>query len=266
MSAATSSAAGVLQTVGASGVSSGLATWRIVTYACAMLIARRFRGPAGSANGGYAAGRVASYVRGPAEVTLRSPPPLDVELTVDREDGGRVVVRSPERVVAEAAPVELPFEAPAPVSLADAQAATLTNPSKTDPDYSDCFVCGPARVPGDGLGIFPGAVAGREVAAAPFVAEDPTLSDDAGVVRPEIVWAALDCPSWFGVAFFYPVDGAALLGRLAGRIERRPRAGERCVCVGWFIGRDGRKIHAGSAIYAGDELCAVGRAVWIVLR
>jgi hypothetical protein len=230
-----------------------------------MLILHRFRGPAQSANGGYAAGRVASYVGGPAEVTLRSPPPLDVELTVDRDEDGTTIVRSSDRVVAEARPVALPFDAPAPVEFADAQAASLAYPSVDEHIYPECFVCGPAREPGDGLCIFPGAVAGREVAAAPFV-PDASLADEESLVRPEIVWAALDCPSWFGVACFYPVDGAVLLGRLAARIERRPRAGERCVCVGWFIGRDGRKLHAGSALYAGGELLAVGRAVWIVLR
>ena len=37
-------------------------------------IDRRFRGPADSANGGYAAGLLASFLDGPAEVTLRLPP------------------------------------------------------------------------------------------------------------------------------------------------------------------------------------------------
>jgi len=45
----------------------------------------RFNGPPGSANGGYACGVVAQQV--PAdrfEVTLRSPPPLDTALGVER--------------------------------------------------------------------------------------------------------------------------------------------------------------------------------------
>jgi len=40
-------------------------------------IDRRFRGPSDSGNGGYVCGVVAALVGGPAEVTLRSPPPLD---------------------------------------------------------------------------------------------------------------------------------------------------------------------------------------------
>ena len=234
-------------------------------YAGAMLITHRFRGPVDSGNGGYSCGRVASYVDGPAEVTLRLPPPLDVELEVERADDGTVVVRSSDRLVAEARPVAVPLEAPAPVDFAGAEVAARGFPLKTDHFYPECFVCGPARTPGDGLCIFPGAVAGRDIAAAPFV-PDTSLTDEEGLVRPEIVWSTLDCPSYFGVACFHPVDGVVLLGRLAGRIERRPRAGERCVCIGWFIDRDGRKLHAGSALYSGEELLAVGRAVWIVLR
>ena len=41
-------------------------------------IARRFRGPSQSGNGGYVCGRLARHVAGPALVRLRAPPPLDV--------------------------------------------------------------------------------------------------------------------------------------------------------------------------------------------
>jgi hypothetical protein len=45
-------------------------------------IARRFRGPPNSGNGGYVCGMLARYITGAAEVTLRAPPPL--ETTDDR--------------------------------------------------------------------------------------------------------------------------------------------------------------------------------------
>lgn len=48
----------------------------------AILIDRRYCGPPNSANGGYAAGRLAAFVDGTAEVTLRRPPPLDTALNV----------------------------------------------------------------------------------------------------------------------------------------------------------------------------------------
>ena len=40
-------------------------------------IARRYRGPLDSANGGYAAGLLGARLGGTAEVTLRLPPPLE---------------------------------------------------------------------------------------------------------------------------------------------------------------------------------------------
>ena len=76
---------------------------------------RRYRGPTQSANGGYAAGRLAAFVDGPAEVTLRLPPPLDRPLAVAAEDG-RVLLLDGEAVVAEAEP-RAPELQPPPESL-----------------------------------------------------------------------------------------------------------------------------------------------------
>src|SRR5215218_4317713 len=50
-----------------------------------IVIDRRFRGPDQSGNGGYTCGLVAGAMDGPAAVTLRLPPPLEVPLRV--EDG-----------------------------------------------------------------------------------------------------------------------------------------------------------------------------------
>jgi hypothetical protein len=47
-----------------------------------LLIDEVFRGPEGSANGGYTCGRIAGLVGETVEVTLRRPPPLGVPLTV----------------------------------------------------------------------------------------------------------------------------------------------------------------------------------------
>ena len=66
-------------------------------------IDRRYRGPLHSGNGGYTAGRLAAFVDGPAEVTLRLPPPLDRPLAVAEEDG-RVLLLDGEALVAEARP------------------------------------------------------------------------------------------------------------------------------------------------------------------
>jgi hypothetical protein len=52
-----------------------------------IVIGRRFRGPAGSGNGGSTCGLVAGLLNADTvEVTLRLPPPLDAPLRVERAD------------------------------------------------------------------------------------------------------------------------------------------------------------------------------------
>lgn len=55
-----------------------------------LVVAARFCGPTGSGNGGYVAGRLGAFVDtdGPVEVTLREPPPLDVDSTSGRPAAG----------------------------------------------------------------------------------------------------------------------------------------------------------------------------------
>ena len=236
-----------------------------VPVAETVIIERRFRGPADSGNGGYSCGVVASLLDGPAEVTLRSPPPLDRPLDVERTaDGVRLLADG--QLVAEAKRAFVSIDPPPPPSFAEAAAATKRFLWWDTHPYPSCFVCGPKRTPGDGLCIHPGAVEGREIAAAPFI-PDATLADQGGLVRPEIVWAALDCPSWFGFHCFHEFDGLVLLGRLAARIDERPSVRARCISVGWLLGREGRKIRCGSALYSeAGALLAVGSATWIALK
>lgn len=230
-------------------------------------IPRRFCGPPGSANGGYACGVAAAHLAdgsAPVEVTLRSPPPLDAPIDVERVDN-LVLLRHGERVVAEVVHTQLTVAPPDPVSFAAATEAARGYPWHVGHPFPGCFVCGPHRGEGDGLRIFPGALAGRGLAAAPWI-PPASLADADGWVAPEIVWAALDCPSWFGLTCFHPWEGLALLGRLAVEIRQRPRAGERLACVGWLVSRRGRKVHAGSALFAEDgELRALGQATWITV-
>lgn len=230
-----------------------------------MRIPARFRGPPESANGGYACGTVALALDGDAEVTLRSPPPLDRELVSERTPAG-VIVRDGDRVVAEARPSVITIEPPEPVAYDEAVEAARGYVYRDHHPFPTCFVCGPARAEGDGLRIFPGAVAGRRVAAAPWI-PDASVAGSEGIVRPEITWAVLDCPSWFGMVSFEPWnERMALLGRLAAHIEEAPRAGERLVAAGWLVRREGRKIHCGSAIYGEDgSLRAKAQATWIAL-
>ncbi len=137
------------------------------------------------------------------------------------------------------------------VNFSEAQDAVRRSPYDQDRHpLPMCFVCGPARVHGDGLRIIPGALPPRPdyktgTFAAPRVPY-PNLTGEDGAVAGEFVWAALDCPTGFaGVgAQHLGMTGAEtiLLGRMSARIERRPYPGDQCIIVAWPTGRDGRKL------------------------
>jgi hypothetical protein len=234
-----------------------------------LTIEPRFNGPPDSGNGGYTCGRLAQYVDGPAEVTLRLPPPIGRPLEVAGSDDG-VVLRDAESIVAEARPTAVEANAPPPVARAEAALAAEDSPFlEVDMHpFPTCFVCGPKRTRGDGLRIFAGPVAERDVFAAPWT-PDPGLAGADGQVPPEIVWAALDCPTSVPVANdpgaeeFRPI----VLARLAVDILAPVPAGQPQTIVSWPIALDGRKRHAGAALHGADgELRAVARALWIELK
>ena len=230
-----------------------------------IILPARFNGPPSSANGGYACGAVAALIDGPARVTLRSPPPLDTPLEVIRE-GERVTVRHGERVVATAAPVApVALEVPDRVSPVAASSAGRGYAGFDWHPFATCFVCGPQRAEGDGLRIFPGAVEGRPIVAAPW-RPHASICDAGGEVEAACVWASLDCPTYFGAAAARPGRTMAVLGRHAVRIDARPRAGEQCVLTSWSLGEDGRKLHAGAALRSESRgLLAVAQATWILI-
>jgi hypothetical protein len=92
-------------------------------------------------------------------------------------------------------------------------------------------------------------------------------SDDGnGCVRPELVWAALDCPTSAPVANFG--DGPAMvLASLTARLGCPLRVGEPHTIVSWALGEDGRKHWSAAALFDPDGilLCA-SRALWIELK
>src|SRR4051794_9069217 len=89
-----------------------------------IVIDARFNGPPDSANGGYTCGLVASAIDGPAEVTLRQPPPLERELSVERNEAeGRALLFDGDELVAEAIAVEPDWFVPGPASVDEARVA-----------------------------------------------------------------------------------------------------------------------------------------------
>jgi hypothetical protein len=215
-----------------------------------MIIPPRFNGPPGSANGGYACGLLSEALGGGFEVTLKRPPPLGVDLDLV----GNELVYDGE-VIAEARRMtESVLDAPEPVSVGDARNASERYPGLEHHAYPTCFTCGPDR--DDGLRIFPGPVEGREgVVASPWTPREP--------LRPEIVWAAIDCPGGWAVDDFQ--REGVLLGRMGAAIAALPPVGEPSVVIGWRIGEDESKRFAGSALFSAEgDLLAAARSTWIV--
>jgi len=109
-------------------------------------------------------------------------------------------------------------------------------------------------LPEDYVGRVPGR--GDDLVATEWVATD---------VRPEIVWAAIDCPGAYALRGVE--RGSPLLARMTARIDRLPREGERCIIAGWPLDTDGRKRNAATALYGEDgSPIAVSRQLWIEPR
>jgi len=238
-------------------------------------IAKRYLGPLDSGNGGYTCGLVAVVLGRPSEVTLRRPIPVEKDLIVQLQNGAaplKALLQDEDGLIAEGAPMEWKMEEPPVVSFAEAQAAAEKSPAFGEHPFPTCFTCGPKRKPGDGLRIFPGRIVSLDPSAsagsgrsnfyaAPWV-PDPSVGDAKGIVPPEIMWAALDCPTGFAGGF--PYDGKMLTGRLGANIYAPVHVDEKCVLASWSTGAEGRKRFAACVLIGEDgKVKAQSRAIWI---
>ena len=241
-----------------------------------LVIDRRFRGPPNSGNGGYVCGCLARHVSGDAEVTLRAPPPLERSLDVLTGGDDGIELRENGKLLATARATDIDVPDVPRVSYETAEEAAGRTPyDERTHNLPTCFVCGPARAQGDGLRIFAGPLRAGSVVGKPLVfaaswIPHGSLSGADGHVAHEFVWAALDCPTGYcsvGARHLgLKGDETALLGRMAARIDRRPRPGDRCVVVAWPTGREGRKLFADSALLSSDqEVLAVARTTWLLV-
>jgi hypothetical protein len=229
-----------------------------------VLIPRRFNGPVGSGHGGYCCGAFARFVGERAEVTLRRPVPLDTDLEVEGDGNGATRVLDGSDLVAEARPVpEFSLHVPAPPSLNQARRATSRYRGSEEGPFSRCFVCGRARE--DAFGVFAGEVEGRDLLASPWTPPPWAAAAD-GQVRPEFVWAVLDCPASFA-AYIGGQMPLSFLARLTANVAAPVRAGEEHVVIAWPIETEGRKRHSASAVVAPDgAIAASARALLIEPR
>jgi len=226
-------------------------------------VARRFRGPPNSANGGYFAGLVATLAADTLTVRLLKPPPLDTDLAVTTRSDGVLEVRAGELLVGEARHNELKLMLPEAPSYFEAVEASRRYSGFNGQAFATCFVCGTQRPRGDGLRIFAGALPERRLVAAPWV-PDSSLDRGDGKVRPEFMSAALDCPGYYALV---PDSRLLLLAELTVHLDRLVHVDESCTVIGWSMGSDGRKHRAGTALFDEDgEVCGRGHALWIEPR
>jgi hypothetical protein len=233
-----------------------------------MIIPARFNGPPGSGNGGYSAGVFASQLGGAgrlgsdgtlggagrlggegiSEVTLRRPPPLDVELSIVDSS----VVGPDGAVVAEVGPAEPVDAAVPPVGYADAVQASRGYEGFADHPFPTCYGCGPAR--DDGLRIFAGRLSDGTTAAPWTVPNDVSIP---------VIWTSLDCSGgWTVVGAGRPY----VMGRIAVDVARVPSPGEQCVVRGALASMEGRRATVHTTLYGPDgaEL-ARARATWVAI-
>ncbi len=224
-------------------------------------IARQFNGPATTGNGGYVCGKLATSIDGPAVSTLRAPPPLETPIEIRRKDAG-VTAYAGETLIGEAAPTAITWEAPSPPSRAEAEAAEKNYIGFHQHAFPTCFTCGVDRGVDDGLRIFTGPVAQREMVATPWTPSAAWTGAD-GLIAPEFIWAALDCPTYWA----HTKIKRALLARLALDISERPRVGEQLILAAWPLSADGRKHASRGALYrANGQVLARAEALWIELK
>ena len=216
-------------------------------------IDHRHRGPSASGNGGYSAGLLAATAMPgvPSSVRLRRPPPLETPLVVA---DGRLL--DGEHVVAEVTAAAVGLAAPDPVPPAQAVRAAQRYAGFRAHPFPGCFACGTDRPPGDGLGLRPGPVDGRDLVAAVWEPVD-------GDTDEATVWAALDCPGAWSVDI---AGRPMVLGTISADVRALPVAGEPHVVLGWHLGTEGRRTLTGTALYdpAGTVL-AVATAVWVAV-
>ena len=200
--------------------------------------------------GGYVGGVLAGGRRR-AEVTLRRPVRLGKPYHMLAGADGTNTLQDGNEILAVSRDEPLDLEPPPSVGLEASVAASVQYVGHQHHLIPACFNCGPLRLEGDGLRIFPGRAAGSNVVAAPWT-PSPSLADSRGRVKSEFVWSALDCPTiWACLVFGRPdSDERAVTARLAVELLSPILAGRPHVVMGWKMSEAGRTRIAGGSIYS----------------
>lgn len=226
-------------------------------------ISSRFNGPPNSGNGGYSCGVLAAHISGPACIRLHVPPPLDRTLRIAEQEEG-VAMFDGDVLVGSGRAATMNLDIPEAPSYEQSGAAMALFAARENHAFPTCFVCGPEREACDGLELYPGKIDDGGLLACIWQPRADMLNA-AGDVRPEIVWAALDCPGYFAA-----MEGdlrPALLGELTGELRRRFSGSQPLIVYSWPLGFEGRKYYGATAIATQTgEVLASSKSTWIVLK
>ena len=200
--------------------------------------------------------------------------PVDRPLSVRVVDEG-VEVHDDDGLIARTSAAELAVTAPTPPPLEVARRISGRFLEQLERGevmhmFPECFVCGHQREPGDGLRLFAGPLdGGAGDAPGPRVAAwRPAAGflDEAGWLRPEFVWSALDCPG--GWAIREPANTGTLQVEILGPVDGR----QELIVMGWPMAAataplGSRRRYAGTAMFdARGRLLARGAAIWVAPR
>ena len=235
-----------------------------------VIIDPRYNGPKTSGNGGWVAGSLARLLgTGSVSVTLRAPAPLAVPMFVRWQGDGSATLENGDTLIAETtvAPLQLDVpKAPEPdeAETAGVLAQKVSAQLGANWPYAHCFSCGFAR--SDGLGIVPGPVGNDGMVATTWTPPSP-VADAGGQLAVEATWAALDCSAGIAWTHRLGVGTAIVTARMTAVIDQALRAGQRYTVIGWPIAQEGRKLHAGTAIFdAVGKVQARSRQLWLMAR
>ncbi|MFI6051710.1 PaaI family thioesterase [Streptomyces violascens] len=235
------------------------------------------QGYPGVAFGGYVAGvlagrafpelSTASEQGGPQPKAVRvdfwRPVPTGVPVRIAETTDGGIELTSGEAVLAFAFPAEQSVEVPEAPSWAEASAAGDAYRAAPPSGSVDCFGCGLDRTPDTGLRQHCGPVPGRALVATAWT-PGPQLADAEGMLPPELVWGALDCPGNAAGRLLGTQRPGAVTASLTATLLRPVGVGERLISYAWLRSEEGRKHHMGVALAsASGDLCAVATSLWI---
>ncbi len=215
-----------------------------------IVVDRRFRGSADSAQSGYAAGRAASFAEGIVEVRLHRPAPLEEDLLVEVDAEEQVTVVDGSDIVMEVRPnAEILVEVPASSEVIDEIFARGPVAASQDDERPHCFGCSLQRQ--DGLGVATLPVGTTGIWGTTWT-PDRSLPSTDEFINDEIVWAALDCPGSFAASdpSGRPpgITGFPALKAMTVEIREKVRVGEQFAVLGWKLEHSDSTIGCGVAI------------------